>query len=464
MTTPVPAADGRAPGPPAPARLLALLGVLASGRTYASLLYLLLSFPLGLAYVGVLGLGAVAGAVLSIAGVGLLILVGCVVIAWGFAMFERELAIWLLETDVPPMSVPGPRPRSGWGRLAAHLRQPVTWKSLAFLVLKLPLGLLAATGIGIPLGASAVLVVLPIVLVSRSFGTLNPLLAAAGLASMLAGLLLLAVTLHAASWMGRACGAMAVTMLGIGDEQLQLWEAQRRAEAAERSRRELILNVSHELRTPIASVLGHVETLLQPSGDRPAEATPERYLPVVAAETRRLGALVDDLLELARADSHELTVVVRPVELEPVARRVVEAIAPMARRDRRVTLALAEPVPAVTASADPERLAQVLTNLVRNAVNHTPEGGAVLVQVGEQPPGRAWVDVSDTGPGIPAGELERIFERFYRTDRSRARDSGGFGLGLSIARELAAAMGGDVTARSEVGTGSTFRVTLRRAG
>jgi two-component system phosphate regulon sensor histidine kinase PhoR len=462
MTTPVPAAGRRAPDPP----LQALLGVVASGRTYASLLYLLLCFPLGLAYVVVLGFGAVAGAVLAIAGVGLLILVACLVIAWGFAMFERELAIWLLETDVPPMSVPGPRPRSGWGRLAAHLRQPVTWKSLAFLVLKLPVGLLATTAIGIPLSASVGLVVVPIVFVLQSFERVafNPPLTAACLASMLVGLFLLVVTLHAANWVGRACGALAGTMLGVGDEERQLWEAQRRAEAAERSRRELILNVSHELRTPIASILGHVETLLQPPGDRPAEATPERYLPVVASETRRLGALVDDLLDLARADSHELAVLVRPVELGPVARGVVDAIAPMARRDRRVTLALAEPVPVVAANADPERLAQVLTNLVRNAVNHTPEGGAVLVQVGEPAPDDAWVDVSDTGPGIPAGELERIFERFYRTDRSRARDSGGFGLGLSIARELAVAMGGDVTARSEVGTGSTFRVTLRRAG
>jgi signal transduction histidine kinase len=184
---------------------------------------------------------------------------------------------------------------------------------------------------------------------------------------------------------------------------------------------------------------------------------------VVASETRRLASLVEDRLDLARADAHELTVAVRPVELGPVVRGVVAAIAPWpgasARSPSRTRSRCPRSAPRPTRTG----LAQVLTNLVRNAVNHTPEGGAVMVAAGELAADRVWVDVSDTGGGIAAEDLERIFERFYRGDRSRARDSGGFGLGISIARELAAAMGGDIGVTSEPGVGSTFRVTLPRA-
>lgn len=441
--------------------LSTIFGVLTSGRTYANLLYLLLSAPLGLAYAGLLGFGAVLGAVLSIAGVGLLLLLGCLVAAWGFAMFERELAIWLLGVQVPPMSVPRPEPASVWRRLADHLGQSVTWKSLAFLMLKLPLGMLTATGTAVLLGGSLlVLVALPYSVVVHGGRGIRGVVVGSWLVLVVIAVLLL--TLHGVNWVARACGALAVTMLGIGDEERQLWEAQRRADAAELSRRDLILNVSHELRTPIASIRGHVDTLLLPTEQRPDDATPERYLPVVSAEARRLGALVEDLLDLARADSHELTVLVRQIDLGPLVRGVVAAIAPMARRDRQVTVAHPEPLPVTPATADPDRLTQVLANLVRNAVNHTPEGGLVFVQVGVAP-GHAWIDVSDTGSGIAREEVERIFERFYRGDPSRARDTGGFGLGLSIARELAEAMGGGIAVTSEPGVGSTFRVTLRGA-
>lgn len=166
---------------------------------------------------------------------------------------------------------------------------------------------------------------------------------------------------------------------------------------------------------------------------------------------------------LARADSHELALQVRPVALAPVVRDVVAAAAPLARRERRVTLAHPESLPGLVAMADPDRLVQVLANLVRNAVTHTPEGGAVLVQLAEAAPDGVVVEVADTGVGIAAEDLERIFDRFYRTDASRSRDSGGFGLGLAIARELIAAMSGSLTVTSEPGIGSAFRVTLPRA-
>jgi two-component system, OmpR family, phosphate regulon sensor histidine kinase PhoR len=439
-----------------------VFGVLLRGRTYANLLYLSLCFPLGLLYAVVLGLGVGLGAVLSVVLVGLLLLMGCIVGAWGFAMFERELAILLLGVDIPPMSVPGLEPASARQRLTSHLRRSVTWKSLAFLMLKLPLGTVVAFGGVAALSASFALLLTPFTLLSRA-AVVHPGQVLGVAVLVLLGLVLLVAAMHVSNWVAGAMGSLAVLMLGVGEDERLLWEARLRAEAADRSRRELVLNVSHELRTPIASIQGHVDTLLLPLEERPPDATPERYLQVVSTETRRLAALVEDLLVLARADSHELAMVVRPVQLAPVVRDVVAAAAPLARRERHVTLAHPEALPELAALADPDRLTQVLTNLVRNAITHTPEGGAVFVQLGELAPNHVVVDVSDTGVGIAAEDRDRIFERFYRADRSRSRDSGGFGLGLAIARELTEAMGGAITVTSEVGVGSSFHVSLRRA-
>jgi two-component system, OmpR family, phosphate regulon sensor histidine kinase PhoR len=436
----------------------AVFGVALRARTYARLVYLLLNFPLGLFYVLLLGAGIALGAILAVAGVGLLLLLGSLVAAWAFALFERELAVALLGANVPPMAAPDRENLTSWKGLTGHLGRSVTWKSMAFLILKLPLGFVVATALGLPLLAAGLLLTTPVSTDVLDRPLLIPVVA--WLMAMGAGCLLL--TLHLANWVARVWAGLAEIMLGVSQEERDLWEAQRRAEAAERSRRDLILNVSHELRTPIASIQGHVDTLLLPAADRPHDATTDRYLPVVSAETHRLGALVEELLDLARADAHELKVHVRPVSLAPLVRSIVATFAPMARRERLVAVAHPEPLPDLVAFADPDRLTQVLANLVRNAVTHTPEGGAVLVQLGELPPDRATVDVSDTGAGIAPEDRERVFERFYRGDPSRSRDTGGFGLGLSIARELAEAMGGGITVTSEPNLGSTFRVTLRR--
>lgn len=437
-------------------------GVLGRPRTYANLLYLVSSFPLALAYALMLGLSAALGAVLSVVGVGLLLLLGCLVAAWGFAVFERELAIHLLGAPVPPMAVPRPEPTSEWRRLRDHLGRAVTWKSFAFLLLKLPFGLLAATAMTVLIGGALAMMAggASILLGIRSPFEWASLIGGDWL--LVLGFLLLVASLNAFNWVSRGWAALAVVMLGVGREELQLWQAQRQAEATDRSRRELILNVSHELRMPIASIRGHLETLRMSPDQRPAEVDSDRYLELVSEEARRLEALVEDLLQLARSDAQELTLVVRPVEVAPLVHGVVTAAAPLARRERGVTVAHPETLPSLAALADGDRLTQVLTNLVRNAVNHTPEGGAVYVQAGELPPDGAYVDVSDTGHGIAADDLERVFERFYRTDPSRSRETGGFGLGLSIARELAIAMGGGITVTSEPDVGSTFRVTLRR--
>ncbi|MGH7903996.1 MAG: sensor histidine kinase [Candidatus Dormibacteraceae bacterium] len=248
----------------------------------------------------------------------------------------------------------------------------------------------------------------------------------------------------------------------MGDEQRLIWEAGRKAEAADRSRRELIMNVSHELRSPIASIRAHIDSLLLPGDERLAAEEVDRRLRVTASETRRLGDLVEDLLMLARADADELKVTSGPVELAPLVELVTLSLGPLARQQRQVTVTHDVPLPGMTAIADADRLTQVLTNLVRNAINYTPEGGVVSLALLESGTDRVVLTVADTGAGIPQEDLERVFERFYRTDASRSRNTGGFGLGLSIARDLVEAMGGSLHATSRVGLGSTFWISLRR--
>jgi two-component system, OmpR family, phosphate regulon sensor histidine kinase PhoR len=221
------------------------------------------------------------------------------------------------------------------------------------------------------------------------------------------------------------------------------------------------MNVSHELRTPVATIQAHVDSLLLPGKDRPNREESERRLRITAAETRRLADLIEDLLMLARADADDLRVTNRPIDMAPVVQIVAASLAPLARQERQVTVTHDELPAGLWASADPDRLTQVLTNLVRNAVNYTPEGGVVSIRLSAESE-HVRVGVSDTGVGISPEDLEHVFDRFYRADSSRARNSGGFGLGLSIARELVEAMGGTLTATSEPGLGSTFWVSLRR--
>ncbi len=455
-----------APQIPVPTTLAAdrvkqFLRVLVEPRSYLNALYLLIAFPLGLTYFFVLTAGMISGAFLSILVVGLLILLATIVAAWGFALFERELAIGLLGVNVPPLSLPDAELVSPWRMLVRHMRQPATWKSLVYLFLKLPFGIFASLLSGILLGASFTGIIFPLVrlnvdgLSPQAIGNLvfPGVFAVAGLA----------LSLHVLNAVARAWGRFAADMLGVGEEQRQVWEARRKAEAADRSRRELIMNVSHELRTPIASIQAHVDSLLLPEAERPGAEESERRLRVTASETRRLADLIEDLLMLARADSHELKVSNRAIELAPIVRQVGLALAPLARAERMVTVSV-EDLPAdVWAVGDSDRLAQVLTNLVRNAINYTPEGGVVSVRLAEGSAEHVQIAVSDTGPGISEADLEHIFERFYRADTSRARNTGGFGLGLSIARELLEAMGGSLSATSQPGLGSTFWISLRRA-
>jgi two-component system phosphate regulon sensor histidine kinase PhoR len=436
---------------------LRFLHVMWEPRSYLNALYMLTAFPLGLTYFAVLLVGAVVGAFFTFVLVGLLILLAALVAAWGFALFERELAIGLLGANIPPLSLPHADVVSPWRTLVRHLSQPATWRSLAFLLVKLPFGIFA-TGLSLVLLGPSIS---GLVYGLSTFAQQGPFGLGALILPGLPGFLGLAVSFHILNWVGRAWGRFAADMLGVTEEQRQVWEARRRAEVADRSRRDLIMNVSHELRTPVATIQAHVDSLLLPGKDRPDREESERRLRITAAETRRLADLIEDLLMLARADADDLRVTNRPIDVAPVVELVALSLAPLARQERQVTVTHEDLPPKIWASADPDRLTQVLTNLVRNAINYTPEGGVVSIRMSAEP-GHVQVGVSDTGVGISPEDLEHVFDRFYRADSSRARNSGGFGLGLSIARELVEAMGGSLTATSEPGLGSTFWVSLRR--
>lgn len=232
----------------------------------------------------------------------------------------------------------------------------------------------------------------------------------------------------------------------------------REAEAALAAKRELVASVSHELRTPLASISGHAESLLMLGEGASTERRAES-LEVLHREARQLGRLVDDLFLLSTAESGGLSLNIRTVVLADLLEEVGASFRPLARESGRIAL-VTEVEPGLSPVAgDRERIVQVLSNLVRNALRHTPEGGLVSIRAERQ--GQfARVTVEDTGAGIPPEQLARIFERFYRGDDARDRASGGAGLGLAIVRELVEAMGGGVSAQSTVGQGSTFAFTL----
>jgi two-component system, OmpR family, phosphate regulon sensor histidine kinase PhoR len=436
------------------------LHVLLEPRSYLNALYMLLAFPMGLTYFLVLVVGAISGAVLTVVAIGVLVLLACLGAAWLFAIFERELAIVLLGAKISPLALPEPDLLTPWQMLRRHLQRPTTWRSLAYLLVKLPFGIFATWLTLALIGPSLAGIFIP-------FGDFigdgpRPELVAAMLVPGIPAIFGLALSFHILNAVGRWWGRFAADMLGVSAEQHQLWEARRRAEQADLSRRELIMNVSHELRTPIATIQAHIDSMLLPEADRPAPAETERRLRITAVETRRLSELIEDLLMLARADSNELKVTARRTDLGPIVDQVVQSMAPLARQERQVTLKQESTPDGSWAVADPDRLTQVLSNLVRNAINYTPEGGVVSIQVAGGDPDRMQIGVSDTGMGISTSDLDHVFERFYRADSSRARNSGGFGLGLSIARELVEAMGGTLTATSQPGLGSTFWITLKR--
>jgi two-component system phosphate regulon sensor histidine kinase PhoR len=216
-------------------------------------------------------------------------------------------------------------------------------------------------------------------------------------------------------------------------------------------RRDFVANVSHELKTPLTVIGGFAETLRD--RDLPAEDR-ERFLATIEANTRRMQRIVDDLLDLSRYESGSWVPNVVANDLAGVVNDVFTGVQ-RAADEKGLTLAFAAPPDARRVDADPTALRQVLGNLVENAVRYTARGG-VAVRAEAPANGGITLVVADTGSGIPAEHLGRIFERFYRVDSGRGRDEGGTGLGLAIVRHLVEAHGGVVRAESAVGRGTTI--------
>jgi two-component system phosphate regulon sensor histidine kinase PhoR len=222
-------------------------------------------------------------------------------------------------------------------------------------------------------------------------------------------------------------------------------------------RREFVANVSHELKTPLTAIRGFAETLL---GEGISEEQRAQYLDVILRHSERLGALIEDVLSLSRVESRKLQLEPDAVDVGRLAATLLRDMKPQLDA-RKLTAELVESGSGV-AWADRRAVEQVLSNLLINAAKYTEPGGRIEVHVGglaEQ----LRVEVRDTGMGIPAADLPRIFERFYRVDKARSRDLGGTGLGLAIVKHLVQSLGGEVWVQSEVGEGSTFTFTLPRS-
>ena len=223
---------------------------------------------------------------------------------------------------------------------------------------------------------------------------------------------------------------------------------------AEERRRNLVADVAHELRTPLFNIQGYLEAvkdgLLEPN---------EETIDTIHQQALQLGRLVEDLRLLAQAEAGALHLNLEPDSLTRVARDTVKGARARAETNG-IELRYEEPEALPLVVMDRSRIAQVIGNLLDNAIQNTREGGVVTVSAGLGQNGETVVRVADQGEGIPGEALPLVFERFYRVDPSRARTTGGAGLGLTIAKRLVEAHGGEISAESVLGEGSTFSFTL----
>jgi len=223
---------------------------------------------------------------------------------------------------------------------------------------------------------------------------------------------------------------------------------------ADQVRRDFVANVSHELRTPLTAIKGYAEALLDDPDDADAR---EKFLDIIHRHATRMERLVKDLLRLARLDAGQESIEVVPTDIDGLLRGIANDFEPIAA-DKQQTVHVVVGGEAAKLMTDAAKLHDIARNLIENAVNYTPHGGAIDVRA-EILNGRFQLTVADTGHGIEPDDLGRVFERFYRVDKSRARP-GGTGLGLSIVKHLVQVLDGDVMASNQSGGGALFTVTL----
>jgi two-component system phosphate regulon sensor histidine kinase PhoR len=237
-------------------------------------------------------------------------------------------------------------------------------------------------------------------------------------------------------------------------EQLQRERSE--IERVERVRKDFVINVSHELRTPLASIQGYAETLMDGALNDPQYNM--RFLGIIRHNAERLARITQDLLTLSRVEQKRQKFDFEPFSVNGLLKQAIELMRPIAEK-REIRLEL-QPGPAdACVWCDSEAVSQILSNLLDNAIKYTHAGGRITV--GAEPQGRfVELFVRDTGIGISAEELPRVFERFYRVDKARSRELGGTGLGLSIVKHLVGAHSGTTRVESRAGEGSTFFFTL----
>ncbi len=224
----------------------------------------------------------------------------------------------------------------------------------------------------------------------------------------------------------------------------------------ENLRSEFVSNVSHELKTPLASIQAYTETLIDGAiDDREHNVL---FLKRIAEQAERLHNLIVDLLRLARIEAGTDVFEIQKLSASKIITQACDEHLAVAK-SKGVALIVDAAGESVRLKADPDGLRTILDNLLDNAINYTPRGGRVTVRWGRQDDA-AFIEVADTGIGIPPEHQSRVFERFHRVDKARSRDAGGTGLGLAIVKHLVQVFGGRVDVESEVDQGSTFRVTL----
>ncbi len=228
-----------------------------------------------------------------------------------------------------------------------------------------------------------------------------------------------------------------------------------RLKQLESARQEFVANVSHELRTPLSLIKGYVETLLDGARENPEVAV--KFLQTIDRNAERLRLLIEDLLTISELESGRVRLNLQPVKLAQIVANVFDDF--KARAEAKGVRLVSE-VPDLKVRADSDRLDQVLSNLVENAIKYGKLRGTVSVSASLAPPDQVEVSVRDDGPGIPPEALERVFERFFRVDKARSREQGGTGLGLSIVKHIVQGHGGRVWAKSDPGNGATIYFTL----
>lgn len=220
-------------------------------------------------------------------------------------------------------------------------------------------------------------------------------------------------------------------------------------------RTEFVANASHELRTPVTAIKGFAETLLDGALKQPELA--EKFITIIANESNRLETIISDILELSRVEKKSEPMVVKPFEVVETVTNLIQFFYKQADR-KHISISVDAERP-VMMKADQHRIEQIFTNLIENAINYSDVDSEVIINI-EQVNNSVHFSVSDKGIGIPKADQERIFERFYRVDKGRSRNSGGTGLGLSIVRNLIMNMNGTIHVESEVGIGTTFHIKL----